>query len=163
VKGRLVGALPAGPETGATATASLLVRLGTGTVFVAFGIAKFVGHGSEVASFRTYGLPAPDAFVYAIGGLELVGGLLLLAGLATRIAALVLAGDMLTAIIVSGIGQGEVISLTLAVAQLAGMLWLLVTGPGRLALDHRLLGARPGTTSPRRRGLAQPGGQHQGG
>jgi putative oxidoreductase len=110
-----------------------------------------------VASFRTYGLPGPDAFVYAIGGVELVGGLLLVVGLATRIAALLLAGDMFAAIIVSGIGQGEVISLTLAVAQLAGMLWILWMGPGRLALDHRLLDTPSGGASPRGRGLAHGG------
>jgi putative oxidoreductase len=158
VSGRLEAALVAGPRTGPRATASLLVRLSTGIVFVAFGIGKFTSHASEVASFRTYGLPGPDAFVYAIGGLELVGGLLLVVGLATRIAALLLAGDMFAAIIVSGIGQGEVISLTLAVAQLAGILWI---GPGRLALDHRLLDTPSGAASPRGRGLAQGGRQHE--
>jgi putative oxidoreductase len=161
VSGRWGEALVAGPRAGPRATASLLVRLGTGIVFVAFGIGKFTSHASEVASFRTYGLPGPDAFVYAIGGLELVGGLLLVVGFGTRIAALLLAGDMFAAIIVSGIGQGEVISLTLAVAQLAGMLWILWIGPGRLALAHRLLDTPPGAASPRGRALAEGGRQHE--
>jgi putative oxidoreductase len=106
----------------------------TGGVFVAFGAGKFVNHGSELASFRTYGLPAPEIFVIAIGVIELIGGLLLVAGVLTRPAALVLAGDMIGAIVVSGIAQGEVISLTLAPAELVAMLVLLRTRPGSLSL-----------------------------
>jgi putative oxidoreductase len=114
--------------------ALLLLRVLTGGVFVAFGAGKFVNHGSELASFRTYGLPAPEIFVIAIGVIELIGGLLLVAGVLTRPAALVLAGDMIGAIVVSGIAQGEVISLTLAPAELVAMLVLLRTGPGSLSL-----------------------------
>jgi putative oxidoreductase len=127
----------AGPTTAFRANAAPLARLGAGAVFVAFGAGKFASHASEVASFRTYGLPAPGAFVYAIGVVEILGGALLIAGLATRLASLVLSGDMLGAIIVSGIVRGEVISLTLAPAQLTAMLFLLWTGPGRFAIDRR--------------------------
>jgi putative oxidoreductase len=69
---------------------------------------------------------------------ELLGGALLIAGLPTRLAAIVLAGNMVGAIVVSGIMQGEAISLTLAPAQLAAMIYLLWTGPGAPALDHRV-------------------------
>jgi putative oxidoreductase len=115
----------------------LLLRLGSGVVFVVFGVGKFVNHASELASFHAYGFPAPDAFVDAIGVIELVGGVLLIVGLATRPAALVLAGDMIGAIMVSGIGLGELVSLTLAPAQLAVCLFLFWTGPGIWALDRR--------------------------
>jgi putative oxidoreductase len=108
-------------------------------VFVAFGAGKFVNHASELASFKTYGLPAPEVFVIVIGAIELIGGVLLIAGILTRPAALVLAGDMVGAIIVSGIAKGEVISLTLAPAELLAMLVLLRTGPG--ALTGRALAA----------------------
>ena|SRR5438067_9683355 len=136
------GLLTAGPTTGVRATVALVGRLAGGVVFVIFGAGKFVNHGSELASFQAYGLPAPDAFVYAIGVIELVGGMLLILGLLTRPAALVLAGDMVGAIVVSGIGRGELVSLTLAPAELLLCLYLLWTGPGALALDRRLaLGA----------------------
>jgi putative oxidoreductase len=79
-------------------------------------------------------LPAPEAFVIVIGVIELIGGLLLMAGVLTRPAGLVLAGDMIGAIIVSGIAKGEIISLTLAPAELVAMLILLWTGPGTLSL-----------------------------
>ncbi len=104
-----------------------LLRVAAGIVFVAFGAGKFTDHESEVDSFRSYGLPEPDAFVYAIGVLEVTGGLMLIAGMLTWVAALALAGDMVGAIVVSGIGEGELISLTLAPALLAVMVALLVT------------------------------------
>ena len=112
----------------------LVLRLLSGGVFVVFGIGKFVNHASELASFKTYGLPAPEAFVLAIGVIELVGGVLLIAGIYTTFAALVLAADMIGAITVSGIGKGEIVSLTLAPAQLAAMLIVLRAGPGAYRL-----------------------------
>jgi uncharacterized membrane protein YphA (DoxX/SURF4 family) len=103
----------------------LLVRLASGAIFFAFGVAKFVNHGAEVDSFETYGLPSPDAFVYAIGLIEVVGGAMLMLGRGTRLAALVLAVDMVGAIVFSGIKESEPISLTLAPALLVAMLFLL--------------------------------------
>ena len=140
--GSVAERLVAGPATGWRATAAFLGRLAGGAVFVVFGAGKFTNHASELASFHQYGLPAADAFVYVIGVVELVGGVLLILGLATRPAAIVLAGDMVGAIIVSGIGLGELVSLTLAPAELALCLFLVWTGPGAFALDRRLLGPR---------------------
>jgi putative oxidoreductase len=130
--------LTAGPTHGPRAVAAFVARLAGGGVFVVFGVAKFTSHASEVASFERYGLPAPDTFVTAIGVLEIAGGMLLVLGLATRLAALVLAGDMVAAIVLSGIALGEVVSLTVAPAELIVCLYLLWTGPGVLALDRRL-------------------------
>ena len=120
------------------------VRWASGTVFVVFGIGKFSEHAHEVESFDSYGLPAPDAFVYAVGGLEIIGGALLLAGLLTRLAALLLAGNMTGAIVVSGIGEGEVLpSLTLAPLLLAALVFLIWAGPGAPSLDARLARRAP--------------------
>ena len=107
----------------------LLARIASAIVFIAFGAGKFVNHASELASFKTYGLPAPEFFVYAIGAIEIVGGLLLLLGWLVRPAALVLAGDMVGAIVVSGFKEGEIISLTLAPALLVVMIALILHGP----------------------------------
>ena len=105
-----------------------VLRVAAGIVFVVFGVGKFSQHQAEVDSFESYGLPAPDAFVYAIGVLEIAGGLLLIAGVLVWLAALALAGNMTGAIVVSGIGEGEVFpSLTLAPALLAVMVALLLT------------------------------------
>lgn len=104
------------------------LRLASGGVFVAFGAGKFLNHSSELASFRTYGLPAPEVFVVVIGVIELVGGLLLIVNRFVRPVALVLAADMVGAIVVSGIARGELISVTLAPAELIAMLALALAG-----------------------------------
>jgi len=59
------------------------------------------------------------------------------AGFATRLAALALAGDMIGAIIISGVMHGEGISLTLAPALLVATGLLVRYGPGRLSADGR--------------------------
>jgi putative oxidoreductase len=115
-----------------------VTRCASGAVFLIFGAGKFVNHASEVSSFQTYGLPWPNLFTDAIGVLELAGGLLLAVGLATRLVAVLLAGDMVGAVIVSGLMRGETISLTLAPALLVATCVLVVFGSGRLALDAEL-------------------------
>ena len=115
----------------------LAIRWIAAIVFVIFGAGKFVNHASELASFRHYGLPLPGAFVHVIGVLEIAGGLLLARGLLVRAAAVVLAGDMIGAIVVSGIGQGEDISLTLAPALLLAMIFLLRASAKDSGLDPR--------------------------
>ena len=113
-------------------------RLAAGVVFVIFGLGKFVNHAAELSSFETYGIPWPEVMVYVVGVLEVVGGLALLAGVAVAPVALLMAGNMAVAIVVSGIGEGEVVpSLTLAPLLLIVMGWLLWA-------DSRSRRARPG-------------------
>ncbi len=96
-------------------TALKVARLAAGAVFVIFGLGKFVNHAAELSSFETYGIPRPEVMVSVIGVLEVEGGAALLAGRAVAPAALLMAGNMAVAIVVSGIGEGEVVpSLTLA-------------------------------------------------
>jgi putative oxidoreductase len=129
--------------TSAANRTALVVRVAAGAVFVVFGIGKFTAHASEAEAFARYGLPSPGTFASAIGVLEIVGGALLLAGAGARVAALALAGDMVGAIVASGIGEGEVISLTLAPLLLVGMTVLLATGAGAYSVDARLLERAP--------------------
>lgn len=119
------------------------VRWVAAIVFVVFGAGKFVNHASELASFRQYALPAPGAFVYLIGVLEIAGGVLLAAGLLVRVAALVLAADMVGAIVVSGIGRGEDLSLTLAPLLLVAMIFLIWAGSTHRSRDRRAPVGRP--------------------
>jgi putative oxidoreductase len=79
-----------------------LLRIGVGAGFVVAGIGKFIQRAHEVDLFRHWGIPAPGTSVAVIGGVEIVFGLLLLTGLATRLAALVLMFDMLAALATAG-------------------------------------------------------------
>jgi len=112
---------------------TLGIRLVPAGVFLVFGADEFVNHQRNARSFALYGLPHPSAFSYAIGSLEIVGALALLSGIALLPAAAALAGDMVGAIIVSGIALGELVSLTLAPAMLVAMLTLI----GRELCDRR--------------------------
>lgn len=108
------------------------VRLLTGAVYAIAGTPKLFAHGWEAGHFRTYGLPFPDAFVYLIGAIEILGGLALIAGIAVRPVALLLGAVMIGAIVTSGIGQGEWIpSLTLAPALLLASAYLAAPGAGQ--------------------------------
>jgi putative oxidoreductase len=113
-----------------------ITRWTSGVIFVSFGAGKFIDHAAEATSFQAYGLPSPGVFTDAIGVLELAGGVLLLLGLGTRVVAALLAGDMVGAIIVSGLLRDETISLTLAPALLLAMLALIALGPGQFSLDR---------------------------
>ena len=74
---------------------ALPARLVAGAIFVGFSIGKFTRHDAESAALERYGLPFPDEFTYAVGVVELLGGVMLILGLGTRIAALALACDMI--------------------------------------------------------------------
>jgi len=105
------------------------VRCAAAIVFLIFGAGKFVNHANELASFRHYPLPAPGTLVYAVGVIEISGGLLLAIGLLTRLTALALAADILGAVVVSGLARWELVSLTLAPMLLAAMIILTRFGP----------------------------------
>jgi putative oxidoreductase len=116
------------------------LRFAAGATLIAFGIAKFTNHGAEAASFDRYGLPDPSLFAYAIGALELALGSLLVVGLRTRLAAIVLAGNMIGAIATAGRVEGGFVNLGLAPALLLVLLVLAARGAGRWSLDTRLRG-----------------------
>ncbi len=117
-------------------------------IFVLAGAGKFVMHGAELDAFRRYGLPVPGALVLMIGVVEVSGGLALLFGGAVvrRLAALFLASTMVGAIVVSGIGEGEVVpSLTLAPVLLVAMVWL-AWSPRRAGSDVHPVNVDPLTS-----------------
>jgi putative oxidoreductase len=118
-----------------------LLRIVAGAFFVSVSVGKFVDHAQEAMDFDRYGVPVPDVAVYAVGVIEVVGGLLLVVGLLTRPAAGLLALTMIGAISTAGRVDGGSFHLGVAPTLLVVMLVLLWTGAGRPSLDHRL---RPG-------------------
>jgi putative oxidoreductase len=126
------------PSSPVASLVAMVVRLGVAAILIGFGQSKFAHHAKEVRAFDRYGLPAPEVFTYAIGTVELVGGVLLLLGLLTRLVAIGLAGNMVGAIATGGRVDGGFVNLGLAPALLAGMLFLVWAGAGRFALDALL-------------------------
>jgi putative oxidoreductase len=120
---------------GAGAWATTVVRVVTGVLFVLFSLGKFVDHAQESADFDHYGIPAPEVTTYLVGALELVGGILLVVGLLTRPAALLLALNLVGAIATAGRVDGGTFHLGVGPAMLVAMLFLVWAGSGRLALD----------------------------
>jgi putative oxidoreductase len=129
--------------TGAYVTTA--IRVVTGVVFISVSTGKFVDHMQEAIDFDRYGVPAAEIAVYLVGVVELVGGLLLVVGLFTRLAALILAFNMVGAIATAGRVDGGSFHLGVAPTLLAAMLFLLWAGSGAFAVDAKLDsgGARP--------------------
>jgi putative oxidoreductase len=121
---------------------ALPARFVAGAIFLGFSIGKFTRHGAESAALDRYGLPFPDAFTYGVGVVELLGGVMLVLGLGSRIAALALACDMVGAISTAGRVEGGPVHLGLAPTLLVMLLLLLWIGPGDRSLDRRLLTRR---------------------
>lgn len=120
--------------------ALLLLRLGLGVIFIYHGYPKLFGHThEEMQAFSRMGFPA--YFLYIAGAVEFFGGCLLILGLFTRLAALLLAGEMAVAILRVHLPQGgwTAVSnyqfpLALAVAAFA----LVAVGAGAVSFDRAL-------------------------
>ena len=74
--------------------ALLLLRVGLGVIFIYNGYPKFFGRRLEHIDEMVHINHLPAYFVYIAGVLELGGGVMLVAGLFTRMLGLLLAGEM---------------------------------------------------------------------
>src|SRR5262249_12978365 len=118
----------------------LLLRLWLGlSMFLIHGLGKATTFGSTVGAFRDKGIPLPFAIAAILA--ESVCALLLALGLFSRLAALFLAITMAVAFILvhhAILTFGKPTSGELAFIYLAGYLTILLTGPGRFAIDKRI-------------------------
>lgn len=120
----------------------LLVRLTLGLVFVSTGWGKLHDLETVTQFFASLDIPAPHANALFVSSVELVGGLLLLLGLGTRIASLFLAVVMAVAIWTAKSPElhGLVdLANTIEFAYLAAFVWLFVCGAGAASADHAIL------------------------
>jgi uncharacterized membrane protein YphA (DoxX/SURF4 family) len=136
--------------------ATVLIRLMAGAVFLSEGILKFVYTNQGVGRFTKLGFPFPDTVATAIGAFEIVGGVLLIAGLLTRLVAIGFSIEMVVAMLTTKIalflgtsplplpasppkvGIWAVLHETRSDwAQLLCCLFLVVVGAGALSLDAR--------------------------
>lgn len=126
--------------------AVLLIRLLVGLVFVSEGIQKFLFPGElGVGRFTKIGIPLPELLAPFVGVVEMLGGMLLLVGLLTRIAAGVLLINMLVAIATTKLplflkeGFWKMAhEARTDFSMLLGTLFLLFVGAGVCSLDRLL-------------------------
>jgi putative oxidoreductase len=127
--------------------AALIGRTALGVVFIAHGWQKLVESGMEgtAAGFAAMGVPLPTLSAWFTALVELVGGALLVVGVATPVAGALLAFVMLGALVIvhlpNGLlGQGgyEYVLVLAAGARALGF------NPGNLSVT-RLVGARSRT------------------
>jgi putative oxidoreductase len=128
----------------------LLIRLVVGAVFVSESLQKFLFPADlGVGRFQQIGIPSPDVLAPFVGIVETVGGLLLLLGLLTRLAAIPLIVDMLVAMATTKIPIlfNEAFWKMAHEARtdwsmLLGSLFLLLVGAGAWSLDSLLTSGR---------------------
>ena len=127
--------------------AYLPIRLGVGVTMAAHGAQKLFGwfggyglQGTGQFFAENLGLKPGVLMAAMAGGTELIGGLLLIAGLFTRVAGISLAGTMAVAIITAhssaffASNGGMEYPLTLLLASLT----LAIGGGGKLSVDQKL-------------------------
>ena len=143
--------------------AVVLIRLMVGGVFLSEGIQKFLFADDVGAGrFAKIGIPSPAVLGPFVGVVEIVCGALILFGLLTRLAAIVLVIDILVAIfstkipILLGNGfwrfsvskvayygfWGMLHEARTDFSMLLGLLFLLIVGAGAWSLDGRLASTR---------------------
>jgi putative oxidoreductase len=146
-----------------TDAASLVLRVFCGLIFIPHGVSKVFGSGGVAGfsqSLPSYGIPTFLGYVAAYS--ELFGGILLIAGLLTRISAALLAGTMFVAAFVvqlpdvlhdpDNAGKNKVFaairSMELPLSILAAMFALVLLGGGRWSMDALLFRKREAATAP---------------
>lgn len=129
--------------------ALLLLRAALGVIFIYHGYPKlFVNSRGTMTGFEHMGFP--PYFAIIAGVLETFGGALLIVGLFTRIAALLLAGEMLIALWrVHGMFTHPmaVHNYELPMALSAAAFTIACVGAGTLSLDRAIFGSRGGASS----------------
>ncbi len=128
-----------------------VLRVVVGFIFVMYGWDKFFGFGLEFWAdlFLSQGIPLATFAAPVVGIIELLGGMALILGLFTRIAATLLAIDMAVAILAVGIDGGFFVwdnGVSFPLALFAATVALALMGSGAAALDE-MLGRRLVTSS----------------
>jgi len=166
---KLIDWIFAPPDSAPRST--ILVRFMAGGVFFWEGILKFVYTNQGVGRFTKLGIPFPGPTANFVAVLEIVGGLLLMAGLLTRAIAIPFVIEMIVAILSTKIslylgtsplplppappkvGPWAVLhEIRSDYAQIMSVMFLMIAGPGPWSVDAVLGRARAlarRSTSPR--------------
>ncbi len=129
-------------------SALLFLRLIAGTIFIAHGWQKvFVFHFAGVTqAFTHMGIPMAGLVAPAVALVELIGGIALVLGLLTRAAALLIAVDMLCAILLVHAKNGFFLprGIEFVLANFGLVIAIALLGAGAYSIDATL--GRGGST-----------------
>lgn len=117
----------------------LAARVLLSAIFLQAGFHKLVGASATIAHLTKLGLPMPPAAWAVTVAVELGGGLLILAGYRTRLAAPLLAAFCVATGFLVHYHPGDTNQMIHFMKNLAiagGFLQLAATGPGRLSLGR---------------------------
>ncbi|WP_166397051.1 DoxX family protein [Rubrobacter marinus] len=126
-----------------------MIRLVVGVIMAAHGYQKLAGGPANFGGMLAQlGVPAPTLMAYVVTFVELVGGILLILGLLSRWAGLLLTANLAVAVLMVKVDvgliapQGGGAGAELDLALIAGFVTILLLGPGKLSLDY-VLGIEP--------------------
>jgi putative oxidoreductase len=135
----------AGPAPLHTDWGIAVLRVIVGFTFFMHGWQKLFQFGlpGVTNAFTQMGVPLPGVTAPLVSVLELVGGALLILGLLTRPAAILLAIDMLVATLLVHLPAGFFLpnGVAFVLLLLAGAVALVLTGPGAFAVDRIIAGS----------------------
>ena len=118
-----------------------ILRIAVGMTFIMHGYQKlFVyGFGGVGKSFASLAIPLPEIAAVVVTLVEFVGGMLLVLGLFTPYAALLLACTMAVAVLHVHLRAGFFLpnGYEFALNLLAALIALILAGPGAAALDRK--------------------------
>ena len=119
--------------------AALAGRILLAAIFVLSGVTKLGAVEGTIGYIASVGLPFADAIFYAVVALEIIGGLMLVVGLKTRLTAVALGAFSILAAVTfhaDFTDQNQMIHFLKNFALAGGLLQVAAFGSGRLALSR---------------------------
>ncbi len=126
-----------------------MLRLGLGIFFLVFGVLKFISHGpmANMVYPMFYGGMAVSAYIYILGGIQILLSIMLILGWKTCLASIILTLMQFSTVVVTmpkliapfNFTEGMPPNFLFfgAIPILGALIALILTGPGKMSLDKQ--------------------------